>query len=1280
MTEQSKPLTDNRSQPDSTAADVGTKKKRLWWPVRWLLKSSLGLIILVILLVLLIGGLLFTNPGLKTIVWGAQKALPQLSVEDSEGALLREFTLTNVRFSDESLGVDTKFGQLQLGVNVECALRLSICVEKLVAKQGYLKLYDTGAPVEPEPEPADDDPSLIFVPIPIEVGLISLDDIELDVFGIGIDWNSLHTSGGFFGSKLTLLPSAISGLTLSLPPAQEEPESESAEAEVVEAGPIILPDVHIPLEIDIKKLELTQFEYQAETPIVVNRAMLIGQVGGYDIGVEQFELEMPEVDATLQGDIRLEADYPLNLHLNATVLHPELKGQTVDLSVNNSVADLDLDLTLSNLLSGHFAGNLQPLDPDLPFDLAIKDVDAFWPLFSGPEYQASISSLVTKGSLDGFSIELVGAVDGTVVPATELDLRGSGDLSHIDLTQLTVGVLGGEIQGTASADWSTLVNWQAELAFEQLQPGLEWPEAEGEVSGRLRTDGTLTDAGGWKVSLPLLDIDGILREYPLNLEGSVDVSDVAGAGDLYVDIPSLSLSHADNRVQVSGQIDKLWDLALNLNFVDLAASVPDALGRIQGEVLIGGALEEPDLQVDLNVNQFAFKDIATLNSLSLKGDLTPLPSPSGDISLNVNQLQVNQQDIDSIALGFVGSQDQHTLRLDIQSEMVSGGLSIRGGLKLEPDLNWSGALFDAHFKTLQGEWRLDHEPKLGYDMATNVANVDAHCWLQAQSKVCLDNDVVAGESGEASLSVNEFNFEQLAAFIPKGTELDGLLNLQAQAKWAPGTPIEAQATLTLPTGKVTQKLEPDLVVGWEQISAKVMLADNNLRSEWAIDLTENGQVKGYANLDDVLNDSRDIDANIVIEEINLSPLQPLVGEFSRVGALIESDIELKGPMLKPKAQGYFAINDIQVAGDITPVEVSNGEFRVDFTGYQAALNSRIDTAEGSLEIKGEADWTDTEDWYTKLNIFAEELLVSVDPILVASVEPDLNISIVPGNIKVDGKVALPYGRITVQSLPESAVSLSSDEVLLDEDLQPLEEQSEIPFNIETNINVVIGDDFRLSAFGLRGSLVGDLSVTQKDQAPFIIGEVNIVDGAYRALGQDLVISEGKILFNGPADQPYLAVTAIRNPDNTQDDVTAGVRVSGPADEPEVIIFSDPSMPQANALSYVLRGQNLDAESSGDAMTTALIGLSLARSGKVVGEIGEVFGVQDLQLDTEGSGDDSQVTVSGYILPGLQVKYGMGIFESIGEFTVRYRIAKDLYVEAVSGADNALDVLYQFQFD
>jgi translocation and assembly module TamB len=169
-------------------------------------------------------------------------------------------------------------------------------------------------------------------------------------------------------------------------------------------------------------------------------------------------------------------------------------------------------------------------------------------------------------------------------------------------------------------------------------------------------------------------------------------------------------------------------------------------------------------------------------------------------------------------------------------------------------------------------------------------------------------------------------------------------------------------------------------------------------------------------------------------------------------------------------------------------------------------------------------------------------------------------------------------------------------------------------------------------------------------------------------------------MSGPVDQPYVQITAIRNPDNTQDDVVAGVRVSGPASEPTVAIFSEPSMPQANALSYLLRGQDIDGESGGNAMTTTLIGLSLAKSGRVVGELGEAFGVQDLQLDTAGSGDDSQVTVSGYIMPGLQVKYGIGIFDSVGEFTVRYRLMKDLYVEAVTGVSSAVDILYQFEFN
>ncbi len=54
--------------------------------------------------------------------------------------------------------------------------------------------------------------------------------------------------------------------------------------------------------------------------------------------------------------------------------------------------------------------------------------------------------------------------------------------------------------------------------------------------------------------------------------------------------------------------------------------------------------------------------------------------------------------------------------------------------------------------------------------------------------------------------------------------------------------------------------------------------------------------------------------------------------------------------------------------------------------------------------------------------------------------------------------------------------------------------------------------------------------------------------------------------------------------------------------------------------------------------------------------------------------------SGYLSPKLQLKYGVGIFNSLGEFTLRYELMKNLYLEAVQGLDSAVDVLYKFEFD
>ena len=60
---------------------------------------------------------------------------------------------------------------------------------------------------------------------------------------------------------------------------------------------------------------------------------------------------------------------------------------------------------------------------------------------------------------------------------------------------------------------------------------------------------------------------------------------------------------------------------------------------------------------------------------------------------------------------------------------------------------------------------------------------------------------------------------------------------------------------------------------------------------------------------------------------------------------------------------------------------------------------------------------------------------------------------------------------------------------------------------------------------------------------------------------------------------------------------------------------------------------------------------------------------------------SQTTVGGNIAPELRIEYGAGVFNNaISGMKVRYELIPRLYLQAVSGVNQAVDLLYLFDFD
>ncbi|MCR9519921.1 translocation/assembly module TamB [Vibrio alginolyticus] len=1248
---------------------------------KWTKWLSLSLIGLLLLLIIIVATVLFTHPGLKFALWGAEKALPQLQIEKVQGSLFPRFELHNVSFFDESLNIDAKVERLALAVNFRCFFDPKVCVDELRLQGLDFKMPE----LPPASEEQEETPPLrsISTPVPIFVNKVSFNDINVNVLGNQIDWQTFSTALSMQGDRLVIAPTALKDINVALAPSEAEPEAAAEEPKETDVTPqdIVLPEVWIPLTVEARRLDIHNFKLAGETPVIVNHLGLVARAGGERVDVKTLELDMPEVEGKLSTQVTLSSNYPIKAQLDALVKQADAKGQKLSLSVSGSVGDLSLNATLSELVQAEIKGDIQLLKTQLPFDVEIKNVQAQWPLFGQSDYQVSVPSLAAKGSLDGYEVALETKASGKDIPAVDVALNGKGTLEQIDLESLVVKTLGGELSGKVMANWAAPINWQADLNLKNIQPGLQWKEAEGDISGNLSTSGSLTEQGGWQVSLPKLDIDGILRGYPLNVEGQLEASDKNGKGeDIQLTTQGLALSHGPNQLSAKGKIDKQILMDVEVNFPDFAKSVPDLAGKMQGKVALRGSLKEPDINLALALNQINWQQQANVETITLKGDVKPLPAPKANISLIANNITYDDIKVDSADLEVSGDEKLHQLTLDVVSDLVSTSLEIEGTFQQKPEMIWDGALRRLTLSSQQGPWALQKSTAVKVNIDKQIANVQAHCWLQAESSVCLTEDISVGKSGQAKLAINDFDFDQIKQFLPSETKLQGSVNAQAFAKWAPEKKPEVTLSVNMPKGQVEQALEQPIKVGWESFNFKAALAKDKLDAEWLFDVKDNGDLSGKVSLLNVSSEKPTIDGKVSLSTFHLDFLAPLIGEYSLFKANMNTDLAISGDVMHPKVNGQFLIDQMKLQGEVTPIDINSGQVVINFKGHQADLDAGILTPDGELNVTGDADWQDLQNWRTKARVFAKELNVDVPPMVKIKVEPDMTIDVTPQLAKIEGDINLPWGRIVVEELPPSAVGVSSDTVILDKNLQPVDDVAAMPFDVETNINIKIGDDFQLAAFGLKGGLKGNLNVTQKDKGPFIVGEVNVVDGSYRSFGQDLLIKEGKILMNGPPDQPYLSIKAIRNPDNTQDDVIAGVQVSGPASDPSIEIFSEPAMNQANALSYLLRGQDIDGEAGGNAMTTTLIGLSLAKSGRVVGEIGEAFGVQDLQLDTAGSGDDSQVTVSGYILPGLQVKYGVGIFNSLGEFTVRYRLMQDLYLEAVSGVDSAVDLLYQFEFD
>jgi len=913
-----------------------------------------------------------------------------------------------------------------------------------------------------------------------------------------------------------------------------------------------------------------------------------------------------------------------------------------------------LDLTANDKQSLKLTGNLD-WSKGLSAEATVDWVDFPWhrlyPLIDEPE--VALRSFTGEVSYtDGKYLgHFKAALDG---PAGAFSLSSpfAGDLTKIYLQQIQLEAGQGKAEGHLNLQFADGIAWDTALDLSAINPAYWVAELPGTLAGPLRSTGEMKNE---KLSLNAdLDLKGKLRGQPAVIQAKAD-----GGGEQW-NLNALQVRLGDNSINGKGSLHQKLAGQIDIKMPRLAQLWPQLRGQLNGRVDVAGTLKAPQGKLGLQGTQLAFQD-NRLQSLNL--DATLDSAQRAKIDLKGSGIQAGDTSLGTLTASGQGDIKNQKLSLDLQGPQLKLALGLDGALDKG---NWRGRLARGDIQAGGQDWKLQGPAKLER-LADGKINFGAHCWMSGQASLCGEDQRLMPEP-KLRYHLKQFPIDSLAQWLPKDFAWKGRLNADLQLD-LPASGPNGQITIDASGGTLRVR-EKDQ---WLDFPYQTLLLTSKLTPKRIdTDLNFVGQKLGELRVQAQINPipaNKPLSGNFRLNGLDLSVARPFLPMVEKLTGRLNGSGTIAGTLMAPLVNGNLLLSNGEVSGPELPMEIQALQLQAVIAGETVQVNGGWKSGKaGQGSLNGNIAWGQA--LVVDLALKGSQLPVTVEPYAKLEVAPDLKISMKDDELAIAGKVLVPKGDITVRELPPSTVKVSSDTVIVGQQT----EEGKPPIAMKMDIDVVVGEDkLSFAGFGLTANLQGHVHIGDNMDTR---GELWLNDGRYRAYGQRLTVRRARLLFAGPIDQPYLDIEAIRQ----TDDIIAGIRLSGSAEQPITQIFSEPAMSQEQALSYLVLGRPLSTNGEDNNMLAqAALGLGLMGSSGVTSGLAKNLGIQDFQLDTEGSGNETSVVASGNISEKLSLRYGVGVFEPANTIALRYKLSKKVYLEAAGGVASSLDIFYKRDF-
>lgn len=901
--------------------------------------------------------------------------------------------------------------------------------------------------------------------------------------------------------------------------------------------------------------------------------------------------------------------------------------------------------------------------------------------------------------LKSFAVQFTGAFKTPDVPHGDLLLKVSGTPKLIRIDQLRHDGAAGKLDINGQLDLSQGVAWQASGQLGQFNPGYFVAGYNGQISGGFNTTGHWQD-NRRDFQLNNLSLTGTLKNKPVLGQGAISVEfnttganskeDKSGLWPKRFEANNLLLAFAGNRITANGNSQRL---AVDVDASALNQLNKDLSGTIVGRVTLTGDERRPDVAANININKLAYADLFAIEQASLVGKLPQLATQPSQLVFSLQNLKRAQHRIKNIRVVLSGTQRAHLLQVSGDNQLSKFYVQLAGGLT--DNYDWLGQLQKGNFDSRRISLSQNHAATLIYRAKNKSVYLDQHCWQGAGSSFCLLEPLQASaDKGVVAVQLENLDLTSFQALMPAGVVWSGKLFGNARATWAANTAPTLDAEIHTDNGTIGLAPEDPqdlpMTLAYQRLSLQATTQLDGIKFRFDAKTPSIGA--GY--IDATINshvEPKTINGALVLNDVQLSVFKPFFPGMRVLNGIASVAGGISGPLVSPDFYGAFNLKDGQVAMMNLPVNLNRINITSNIEGKQAAINGSFYSGDGLAKLTGNAAWDGVPNVH--LNLAGDKLLVRQAPMITARVSPNLDVDILPTQrqVTVNGNVDIPSAVATMPESSAAVIAKSGDVriVRLDENNDVVLKAAK-PWAIYANIGVKLGNDVYFRGFGSSIPLGGELNLTQRglESAMRGTGAIGVRQAVtIEAYGQRLQLNRGIARFSGALTEPLIDIDATKSISNR----TVGVRVTGRATNPNIAIYNDAGLTEQEALNALLTGRissattnsvnNTAGFKSDVSNTVAAAGLSMGLGGfrNVTNRIGRTVGLNALTVDAEGVGDDTQVSLTGYITPDLYLRYGVGVFTPVNRLTLRYQVNRRLYVEASSALDRAIDMFYNWRF-